>query len=121
MDGELKLLFLMLIVAMAASCSQPRPEHGVSDAFETSSYEMNDVTVQHITWHNESAIAVIIDKHVMFKVNYFSETGHNGYFIKEVIWSPDSSCFAFKLFNAGGHMPYRSPVKIARIKSKQLN
>jgi len=81
-------------------------------------YEHGNALVETIEWRNESAITVTVDKRVVFRRAFFSDSGHNGYYIMDGAWSPDGACFAFKLASAGGHMPYRSPVKILQVRTR---
>jgi len=81
----------------------------------TKVFKQGKAMAEIITWHDESTITILLDGRIVFRKAFFSPLGYNGSFIEEGAWSPDGSYFAFRLLSSGGHMPYRTPVKIFRI------
>jgi len=86
-----------------------------TDKCEIKSYLHKKKKAEVITWRNESAITVLSGEHIIFRKAFFSSSGYNGSFIEDGSWSPDGTYFAFRLLSSGGHMPYRTPVKILKV------
>ncbi len=78
----------------------------------TKTYTHNNMKAEVITWRNESAVTILAKDRIVFREAFFSHSGFNGSFIEDGSWSPDGKYFAFRLLSSGGHMPYRTPVKI---------
>ena len=91
----------------------PAPAEARTPAVQT--FTRGRASVEILTWRNESALVATLDGQTFFRKSFFSESGHNGQYVTHVAWSPDATYFAFKLAGAGGHQPYRSPVKILKI------
>lgn len=81
----------------------------------TKFFKQGRAMAEIITWHDESAITILLDGRIVFRNAYFSNSGYNGSFIEDGAWSPNGSYFAFRILSSGGHMPYRTPVKIFQI------
>ncbi len=86
----------------------------------TKVFKQGKAMAEIITWHDESAITILLDSHIVFRKAFFSHSGYNGSFIEEGAWSPKGNYFAFRLLSSGGHMPYRTPVKIFQMNGKSL-
>ena len=85
------------------------------DVCTAKTYRQGDKTAEVITWRDESAITILSGDRIVFRKAFFSNSGYNGSFIGDGAWSPGGSYFAFRLLSSGGHMPYRTPVKIVHI------
>jgi hypothetical protein len=81
-------------------------------AYHTTVYRNKQMKAEVITWRDESAITILDGERILFRKSFFSDYGYSGSFIKDGAWSANGSCFAFRLLSSGGHMPYRTPVKI---------
>ncbi len=88
------------------------------DDLTTQIFKQGNVAAETITWHDESAITILQVGRIVFRKAFFSPYGYNGSFIEGGAWSPKGSYFAFRLLSSGGHMPYRTPVKIFQMKGK---
>ena len=115
----------IVLLTMGANCwAAEISGSGISDGNESigiSSENLSSKVYRHgeksaeiIQWRNEGAITILSGEKVLYRRAYFSNTGYNGAFIESGQWSPKGSYFAFRLLSSGGHMPYRTPVKIFR-------
>lgn len=134
----------IFVACVALNCrpSPQTPEHSASqpasslatttesDSIPVTRFVNGRRIAEVITWHDESALTVYEQGKTTgpgkaaagmgpYRQSFLEDSDH-GSRITDAAWSPNGTYFAFKNESAGGHMPYRSPVKILKFDSRKL-
>ncbi len=116
--------------ASQAAASGPGSIEPTTNSIPITRYTNGRRIAEVITWHGESALTVYEEGVTTgpgkaatgagpYRLSFF-ENSNNGSYVMDAAWSPKGTYFAFKLASAGGHMPYRSPVRILNLDTRKL-